>query len=150
MAEVFRATARVLLLDERDRLLLLLTEWPAAVDRPARWITPGGGVDPGESVAHAAVRELWEETGLRIPNAGPVVHVEEFRVERTDGHVDVGHATYFLHRTDAFELSRDGWTPEEQVDVLDVRWWTLEELAATDEPVQPADLVEVVRGVLAA
>lgn len=148
MAEVFRATARVLLVDEADRLLLMLTEWPAEVDRPARWITPGGGVDPGESVRDAAIRELWEETGLRIPDPGAVVHVDEFRVDRTDGHVDVGHATYFLHRTTAFEPSRDGWTPEEHIDVLEARWWTLDELAATTEPVQPADLAAIARRVL--
>ncbi|PJJ72149.1 ADP-ribose pyrophosphatase YjhB (NUDIX family) [Diaminobutyricimonas aerilata] len=148
MAEVFRATARVLLVDERDRLFLLLTKWPAAVDRPARWITPGGGIDPGESVTAAAIRELREETGLEIDDPGPVVHEERFRMERTDGHVDVGHATYFLHRTTAFEPSRDGWTPEELVDVLDARWWTLDELDATDEPMQPADLVSIARNVL--
>ncbi len=27
---------------------------------------PGGSTDAGESGEHAAIRELWEETGLRI------------------------------------------------------------------------------------
>ena len=29
------------------------------------WTLPGGGINPGEDPSSAAVRELWEETGLR-------------------------------------------------------------------------------------
>jgi len=30
------------------------------------WVAPGGSVDPHESPADAAVREMWEETGLLV------------------------------------------------------------------------------------
>ena len=30
------------------------------------WTLPGGGIEAGESPAEAAVREVWEETGLRV------------------------------------------------------------------------------------
>jgi 8-oxo-dGTP pyrophosphatase MutT (NUDIX family) len=31
-----------------------------------QWCLPGGAMEPGESVAEACEREVWEETGLRV------------------------------------------------------------------------------------
>lgn len=37
-----------------------------------RWALPGGGMDPGESIAQAAVRETKEETGMDVQVTGVV------------------------------------------------------------------------------
>ncbi|MFI1382246.1 NUDIX hydrolase [Embleya sp. NPDC020886] len=54
-------TAFVLALDGLGRTLL------TRVDRPGRgWEVPGGHLEPGETPARAAARELAEEAGLRV------------------------------------------------------------------------------------
>lgn len=47
--------------DETGEKMLLVRR----VDN-GRWAVPGGYMDPGESVAEAAAREVWEETGLEV------------------------------------------------------------------------------------
>lgn len=59
-----RTAARVVLLDEHDRVLLLSGTDPQVDSR--WWITPGGGVETGEDLPTAALRELAEETGYRL------------------------------------------------------------------------------------
>jgi acetyl-CoA carboxylase carboxyl transferase subunit beta len=46
-----------------DALLLVRRRHPPEA---GRWSLPGGRVEPGESVAEAVERELWEETSLRV------------------------------------------------------------------------------------
>src|ERR1051325_5735237 len=50
-AAIFDAAGRILLTKRQDN---------------GQWCLPSGGAEPGESVAEACEREVWEETGLRV------------------------------------------------------------------------------------
>ncbi|MFC0315598.1 NUDIX hydrolase [Gordonia phosphorivorans] len=55
--------ASVVLVDEDGRVLLVKRGHDP---QRGRWSVPGGHVEPGETFAEAAVREVREETGLEV------------------------------------------------------------------------------------
>ncbi len=147
-APLDRRAARVLLLDAQDRVLLFRGLDPGAPERGTWWITPGGGLDPGESPAQGAARELAEETGLMLAagQLGEPVHhrVAEFVF---DGRAYRQSEQFFLVRVARHDVDTAGFTALEQAAVLEHRWWSAPDLAATDDVVYPAQLREVLAAV---
>jgi len=141
-----RPTSRLVVLDPQDRLLLLLVEDPK-LWHPRFWITPGGGVEPGESFEQAAQRELWEETGIVAP-LGPCIWSRRVLVPFDGGLVDMDER-YFVVRVDAVEVGPGSPTAWEQEVLTAHRWWTLDELRQTDEVVAPCCLATVLPPILA-
>lgn len=139
-----RRTSRILLLDPTGAALLFFT---AADDstRWSRWITPGGGVDPGESHAQGAIRELFEETGLVVDSVGDPVWSHDFEVAWDAATHDRGHAEFYVVRCERFEPVSTNWTDDEHIDVTAHGWFTADELLATGQPFEPYDLPRLLR-----
>jgi 8-oxo-dGTP diphosphatase len=63
--------AGVLLRDARGRVLMQLRDAFPEVARGGWWTLFGGGVEPGETLREAALREFAEETGVALDPAAP-------------------------------------------------------------------------------
>lgn len=57
-----------------DKVLLALR--PDNVSQGGLWEFPGGKIIPGEDLTRALVRELYEELGLRVISAGPLITID--------------------------------------------------------------------------
>ncbi len=62
---VFGLSVRVLLTDDEGKVLILKRSTNSRTN-PGKWEFPGGKVDQGESFDHALLREVYEETKLKI------------------------------------------------------------------------------------
>ena len=135
-ARVPRPAARILLVDAADRVLLFRFTAP---DRPPFWCTPGGAVDPGESYADAARRELREEVGLDR-DCGPEVAQRTVEFLTFEGVEVVADERWFRVDVAALEVDSAGHTPLERRVMTSWRWFTPADLAAHPEQVWPEDL----------
>jgi ADP-ribose pyrophosphatase YjhB (NUDIX family) len=111
----------VLLLDS-ERVLLVRRARPP---QPGRWTVPGGGVELGETLEAAALRELGEETGLGC-TLGPIVEVLDRVVRDGDGKIEYHYVILDFVGTRPTGQLRAG------SDAGEARWVTLAELSRLD------------------
>lgn len=145
-----RASARVVLVDEQDRVLLVRFVDDGAIvvgghsPDATYWATVGGGVEPGESLEDAAHREVYEETGIVSFTLGPEVHLRRLDVNLRGEPITavehffagwVAQADPVLHHLD----------PLEHGVLVEHRWWRPDELAADDrlETIYPRSIARI-------
>ena len=134
-----RPAARILLVDAAARVLLFRF---APDDRPPLWCTPGGAVDPGESFAAAARRELWEEVGLDL-DCGPEVAQRTVDFRTFEGVEVTADERYFRVDVASCDVAAGALTALERRVLVGHRWFSRNEIAGHDETIYPNDLVEL-------
>ncbi|HZX55954.1 MAG TPA: NUDIX domain-containing protein [Ilumatobacteraceae bacterium] len=136
-----RDAVRALVVDDENRVLLVRFEFPTAT----RWALPGGGLEPGETHLQALARELFEEVGLRDPDVGPVIWHRLHIVPFLNGQFDGQREQIHLVRTATFEPRPQlSWEQMNAEFVHELRWWTLDEIAASDATFVPTGLHSLV------
>jgi 8-oxo-dGTP diphosphatase len=85
------------------------------------WSIPGGAVEVGESVQEALVREIMEETGIRV-EVGPLVEVVERILPDAEGRIEYHYVIL------DYLCTAEPMKPRAGSDAADARWVDFEEL----------------------
>ena len=125
-----REAVRALLIDDDHHVLLAHLAFPLR----SVWVLPGGGLDPGESHDDGLLRELREEVGFAPAVIGPLLWTRTHVIPFVDGLWDGQRDHVYLVRTNRFEPSPALTTEQLRAEhLVDLRWWSLDELLAEPE-----------------
>ncbi|MBU3892468.1 NUDIX domain-containing protein [Serratia rubidaea] len=139
-----RPAARLLVINPSGCILLFkFTHGNDALAGRTYWATPGGGVEYGESFEQAAIRELWEETGIVSDKIGASVAQRNFVMTLPSGETVKAEERFFVVRVANHQINGDNWSHDEKQVISEHHWWSEEELKTTREVVYPQNMVEL-------
>jgi 8-oxo-dGTP pyrophosphatase MutT (NUDIX family) len=122
-----RQAVRAVLWTPEEAVLLMRLEWAG---EPSVWVTPGGGVEPGESKEQALRRELREETGAEPGDIGAELWLRTYTFE--DG-LEQRECFFFVpceRFEPRFDTAPDGAFRE-------YRWWSADAIAGSSDLFAP-------------
>jgi 8-oxo-dGTP pyrophosphatase MutT (NUDIX family) len=146
METIRRKACRAVLVTAAGEVLLIKIASP--VGEWTGWITPGGGIDEGESEIECLARELKEELGFQLSGEPEKLWLRTHKFP-WDGKPYEQHEVFFLVRTEKFEPSNQTEHTEiEKRDFRGMQWWKLDEIEKSQENFAPRKLASLLRDVL--
>ncbi len=120
-----RRSSRLVIVDEEGRLLLFFYK---DEHQSPFWATVGGELKPGEDYEHAAIRELYEETGLRQEVGEMLRDRDEVYAVARSVPARWLEKYYLVEWPSGTNVFAAEWTDEEKSTIQQWKWWNLDEM----------------------
>ena len=155
MVAPIRNSVKVILLNEKNEILLVLADDPktTSVDGAYHgkfWFLVGGEIEPNESIEKAAIREILEETGIKEEeiDLGPLVWFGEFDLV-LDGVLTHLKQTFIVAKTKQTKVSFVNLTTWENRSFQALKWFSIDQIKNSKEIIYPVDLAYYLEDIIA-
>jgi ADP-ribose pyrophosphatase YjhB (NUDIX family) len=149
-----RNTVRLVLLNEKDKLLLMHIDDPRTKSIGKKyggsfWVTVGGQIEQNETVKDAAIRELFEETGIKDNEVtlGPIIWLRELDLILYGKSAHIKEQ-YIVARTNKSIVSPTQLTKDEMNIIKKLQWFSLQDIANSKETIYPQKLSALMKDII--
>ncbi len=140
-----RKSSRAIVLNKQNQIFLFRYTFDFFAEKEFIWITPGGGLDDGESFEEALKRELFEELGIELSGSDstPQIYYRTPLYELKSGETVRSEERFYLVCLDETEFSYTNWTESENKRMTAGKWWSVEEIKTSGEKFFSEDILEI-------
>lgn len=149
-----RKSVKALLIDKANQLLLIHIDDPKITNVEGKyhgsfWTLVGGGIETNESLEEAAIREIYEETGMRFTQSdlGPVVWYGSLDLLWNRQRVRI-EQTYLVVKTKTNNVHLKNLVQTEKEVVQELRWFSVKDLQSCKEVIYPVTLIDHIEDIL--
>lgn len=128
-----RKSSQAILLNPEDKIFLFKFEFAMLSGCNTLWVTPGGGVEDGESFQQALSREIYEELGIEIKGNFKWIYYRNKPFTTKSGEEFISEERYYLVKIGYSNINFENMDYFEQRLTKDWKWWTVEEIMHSSE-----------------
>ena len=138
-----RKSSRAIILNNNHEIFLFQYNFDYFENGNVVWITPGGGLEEGESFEMALKRELFEELGIQLNQCYKQIYYRNPIYSLKNGKLAQCEERFFLVYLEGKEFSYNNWTESENKRMLYGKWWSIEEIQQSDDEFFSSDIINI-------
>lgn len=141
---ITRKSSRAIILNSNHEIFLFQFNFDYFAKGNVVWITPGGGLEDGETFDMALKREVFEELGIKLNQCYKQIYYRNPIYSLKNGELAQCEERFFLVYLDGKEeFSFINWTEHESKRMLYGKWWSIADIQQSEDEFFSSDIINI-------